>query len=178
MELTAERVRALLDYSQETGALLWRSRPREDFGSDHECSRWNKRYAGQKAGTVGLHGYRSIKIDRVQYKAHRLAWIHVTGAEPENHVDHINGSRDDNRWGNLRDVPRIDNNKNAKMRKDNSSSVQGVSWHKRIGKWAAQIGVYGKRTHLGYFDSIEDAAEARRKAQRQHGYHELHGRAA
>jgi hypothetical protein len=178
MGLCAERVRALLDYSPETGVFTWRSRPREDFSSVHEFSRWNSRYADTVAGSVGKHGYRSIKIDRAQYKAHRIAWIYMVGHEPNNHIDHTNGMRDDNRWENLRDVPRMENNKNAKKRSDNSSGVQGVSWQKRMGKWAAQIGVFGKQTHLGYFDSIEDAAGARRRAQQQYGYHEHHGRPA
>ncbi len=40
----------------------------------------------------------------------------------------------------------------------NTSGYVGVVWHRRILKWAAKIGIGGKRTHLGYFDNKEDAA--------------------
>ena len=48
---------------------------------------------------------------------------------------------------------------NRKHRRDNTSGFRGVSlWQ---GKWKAGIGFKGKRYHLGYFDSKEEAIKAR-----------------
>jgi hypothetical protein len=35
-----------------------------------------------------------------------------------------------------------------------------VFWFRRDGKWAAQINLAGRSTHLGYFVNEEDAARA------------------
>jgi len=47
------------------------------------------------------------------------------------------------------------------MRKDNTSNVKGVSYHKKHKKWQASITIDGIRIHLGYFSNIEDAKQAR-----------------
>ena len=52
-----------------------------------------------------------------------------------------------------------------KLRSDNTSGYTGVQWNKRKGKWHALITFKGKNYHLGYFDKIEDAAEARKEAE-------------
>lgn len=49
-------------------------------------------------------------------------------------------------------------------RKGTSSGIQGVVWHKQKQKWQAQIGVNGKMIFLGRYDTLEEAAEARRQA--------------
>ena len=43
-------------------------------------------------------------------------------------------------------------------------------------KWRAQIRVDGKRKHLGYFDTFDDAVAARKAAEIEHNYHPNHGR--
>ena len=52
-----------------------------------------------------------------------------------------------------------------KRQKNNMSGVKGVSWDKRHGKWVAGIRLAGKRRFLGYFDTVEEAAQARREAE-------------
>jgi len=42
---------------------------------------------------------------------------------------------------------------------NNTSGYRGVSFKKRCGKWCAQIQINNKKTHLGYFDSAEEASE-------------------
>jgi hypothetical protein len=44
--------------------------------------------------------------------------------------------------------------------KRGSSKYRGVYWHAGHKKWYASIGVDGKRKHLGFFSSEEDAALA------------------
>ena len=45
----------------------------------------------------------------------------------------------------------------------NRSGVRGVSWAKNANKWTARGFKDGKQIHLGYFETIEDAAKARQE---------------
>jgi len=60
------------------------------------------------------------------------------------------------------------------IRKNNSSGVQGV----RIlpsGKFCAYIMVNRKQISLGSYETIEEAATARKDAEALYGFHENHG---
>ncbi len=134
---------------------------------------------GSVAGNVNkVTGYTVIQIAGKAYRAHRLAWLYMVGKWPRNHIDHKNGVRSDNRFSNLRDVTSSENQKNQRRRSDNTSGFVGVCWHKRANKWGAQIRVSGRRSHLGYFDELEDAIQARKEANTKYGYHPNHGRKA
>ena len=47
----------------------------------------------------------------------------------------------------------------------NTSGYNGVHWSKSTQKWVAQIGFKGKTYYLGSFGKIEDAVDARKKAE-------------
>jgi hypothetical protein len=95
---------------------------------------------------------------------HRL----LMGAEKHEKIDHINGDGLDNRRKNLRITNYSGNNKNAKIRKDNTSGYKGV--HLSKGKYIARIQVNGKRLQLGTFNSAKEAALAyNKKAKKVHG---------
>lgn len=49
-----------------------------------------------------------------------------------------------------------------------SSRVKGVSWNRRRGKWEAYIQLQGHQYHLGLYDTLDAAAEARRKAEAEY----------
>lgn len=51
------------------------------------------------------------------------------------------------------------------LQKNNKSGVRGVFWNKRRGKWTAAIKFKGKLHQLGCFETLEEAAEARRLAE-------------
>jgi hypothetical protein len=87
-----------------------------------------------------------------------------------------NGIRDDNRLVNLRDVTHKENLRNQKLSSSNKSGMTGVSWNKALNKWRALITVDYKMKHLGVFINIEDATQARKKAEKKYGYHANHGR--
>ncbi len=86
-------------------------------------------------------------------------------AAPMGHpVDHINGDGLDNRRANLRLATVQQNNHNRRRTAMNTSGFKGVHLNRQLNKWRAMIKVSGKQSHLGYFDTPEDAAVAYAKA--------------
>lgn len=172
----------LLRYEPDTGFLFWLHRRVDHFAAGrhtarHSCAKWNAIYAGKKAFTCQMdNGYLQGRIFGGAFLAHRVIWALMTGAWPVEQVDHINGDRADNRWGNLREVSHAENGRNVKRPSDNSTGVMGVCLPKRTGTWVAYITAAGRRIHLGSFATLEEAAAARRSAEIEHGFHPNHGR--
>ncbi|MDO5555136.1 MAG: AP2 domain-containing protein [Clostridia bacterium] len=54
---------------------------------------------------------------------------------------------------------------NSKIRVDNTSGIKGVSWYKPTNKWVAHIAFQKKKHTLGYYNNIQDAIKARKKAE-------------
>jgi hypothetical protein len=158
--ITAEFLRELFLYEEESGLFIRR------------ISRGNRGLAGQIAGYVAKTGYRVIGIGPrdgfKMYLAHRLAWLYMTGAFPENEIDHINGVKDDNRWCNLREATRSQNLQNIRCRSSSLSRLKGVQWDRRRKKWASGIFVNKRHLHLGYFTSATEAHEAYVHAAKEH----------
>lgn len=144
-ELTATRLRELLDYDPLSGLFTWKVTPARSVK------------AGTVAGSLAARGYVNIKVDGKNYKAHRLAFLYMEGEFPLVEVDHINGVPSDNRWSNLRHAERWENQGNVPARSDSKSGVRGVYWVKSKGKWVAQIKSAGRNYHLGYFSTVEEA---------------------
>ena len=118
------------------------------------------RPAGRELGTLHSTGYVVIRINDKLYKAHRLAWLYVTGKFPDLKIDHINRIKNDNRWENLREVSHTQNCENNPIKKSNTSGAVGVGWSKQMKKWRARITYGYKEKHLGYFGTLEEAREA------------------
>lgn len=154
-ELTTKTVRELMDYCPQTGVFTWRSRPLESFKSLKSWKIWNKRFSGKKAGTVfaNSNGYKrvTIRLLGTRYLAHRLAFLHMGEALPEQ-VDHIDRNATNNKWSNLRASREIENSKNRSMPSNNTSGVTGVHWCNKRYVWHARATLNGKLCHLGYFD--------------------------
>ena len=75
-------------------------------------------------------------------------------------VDHIDGDGLNNRRANLRLATPLQNARNQKMYKNNTSGYKGVFWSKSRSRWVARIGLNGKRICLGYFKQPEAAYSA------------------
>lgn len=159
-KLTADRLREVLTYERDTGLF-----------------RWSVRTSGRIrinsiAGASDKDGYVVIRIDRVRYRASRLAWLYVHGKWPDGEMDHINHVRTDDRINNLRDVGRLENNQNVRYPRNNNKStgVLGVAVEKSTGRFKASINVSGRKIHLGTFRCVDSAHEAYLVAKRK--YHE------
>jgi hypothetical protein len=78
------------------------------------------------------------------------------------YVDHVNGDTLDNQRHNLRASTNGQNIHNQKRKVPAASGYRGVYLYNQKGwqRWIAGVTVDGKRIHLGYFTSKEDAARA------------------
>lgn len=125
------------------------------------------------ATTMDKKGYVVVRYNNLVYKWHRVAYKMYHGDFDESlQVDHIDGRRDNNKIENLRLVTNTENQRNAGMRKDNTSGRVGVHWGSRDKKWKAQICVDGKRMGLGTFASKAEAIYARECAERKYCFHQ------
>lgn len=152
MKPTREQVAAVLDFDPATGTFRWK------------VAKKGIR-VGSIAGTEDPRGYIRIGIDGQRLWAHQLAWLMVYGVWPENDVDHINGIKGDNAIANLRDATRSLNLHNRPAAARGTSGAKGITWHKKAGKWAAQIVVNYQRYHLGLFSDFDAACRARAEAE-------------
>lgn len=151
---TLNRIRELLTYEPDTGLFRWNL----SFGNGPaHVDR------GDVAGSVSNFGYVRITIDGRPMVAHRIAIFYVTGRWPKADTDHIDGDRSNNRFTNLRQVTRSENNENViAPRKDNLNQLRGVS---NIGNcFFARITVNKVNHYLGSFSAAEAAHAAYVKA--------------
>lgn len=165
-----------LVYEASSGLLFWKKRPLEHFANRNACGVWNSKHAGTIAGSPNVNRRWSTKINAKLYQNHRLAWALYYGCWPDDQIDHINGNPEDNRISNLRVVSNAENQRNTKRKKNNTSGVTGVSWHKRGRVWCATIRINQKQRHLGQFSNFDQAVAARKAAETEFGYHCNHGR--
>lgn len=142
--LTVSELKALLTYDPDAGVFRW-------------LVDWQRVRIGDIAGSKDFYGYTHIQVQGKKHKTHRLAWFYMTGDWPKQKIDHINGVKDDNRWGNLREASSLNNSHNAKLHQG-KTIPKGVSRSGR--KYRARIRVLGKLIYLGTFDRAELAHAA------------------
>lgn len=180
--LSQKELCQLLMYEPESGLLRWKEKPLLGLSTDASVKSWNRRFAGRVAGTRKQSAgkeYIQVSIKSRLYPCHRVIWVMVHGAIDETLViDHVNSNGLDNRLINLRLVSHSLNQRNQVMRRENASGVTGVYRCRKTGKWTGQITVNGRHLSIGAHVLLEDAASARKRLEREHGYHPLHGMAA
>lgn len=106
----------------------------------------------------GRYVGRSVKIPGTR-KSNTVYLHHFLSGCPED-TDHIDRDTLNNRRKNLRCATRAQNTANSVRRRSNTSGFKGVGWHKRGGRWRAQIRIKGRQIHLGHFSTAEEAARA------------------
>lgn len=152
-EIPAHEMSQYILYNPETGVI----RRARTSGTKGQFK------AGEIAGSLNSQGYWSVKINGRTYSAHRIAWAIIKGKWPEFEMDHVNGNRGDNRWSNLRECTKSQNQWNTGLNRKNSSGFKGVFKHKD--QWRACIAHNKKRMHLGLFSTPELAGAAYIKKQ-------------
>ena len=153
----------ILDYHESSGIFTWKISPAKNVK------------AGDIAGSINVRGYNVIRINGKAYYAHRLAWFYVTGNWPENDIDHDDRNKINNSYSNLVDATQSQNMRNRKKNKNNASGFNGVYWDMDRKKWRVRIMVKGKLKHIGFFDDVSSASEARLSANKEFNYHPNHG---
>ena len=135
--------------------------------SDRDYARVNqhKWYANverRKDGSIqNVYAVRRVRKDdgtRTAQMLHRFI-LNITDHDVQ--VDHapdhsgLNCTRE-----NLRRATQLENNRNQRIRMDNTSGVKGVYWNKSRQQWHARIRLNGKQKHLGLFTRLEEAKQA------------------
>jgi len=171
-----QELREAISYDPITGICSWKERPRQQFKSDWIHKWWNLRFSGKEIKTIcGTKKRKHIgtKFNCCSLKIHRAIWAIQTGEWP-NHIDHKDGDSLNNKWENLRNGTVSDNMKNKKKYKPRELPT-GVYFSSNGKKYWAEIQCNKNRHQLGYFDSLEDAAKARKEAELRLGFSVRHG---
>lgn len=157
-KITHSRLLELVRYDPETGIFTWAYNghgPHVRVGKTTGC-------------LVKTSGYVAIRLDDVLYRAHRLAWLYVTGEWPKDMIDHKDTNRSNNVWSNLRAATNGENMQNlAGLPAHNTSGLLGASWDASRGLWDARIAVNKKTTYLGRYKTKEEAHAAYVAAKRK-----------
>jgi hypothetical protein len=121
---------------------------------------------------LNQHKWYAHKTKNTSYVRRRQKTIHmhrvIMNPPSHLHIDHIDGNGLNNQKENLRICTGTQNQGNSKIRKDNTSDIKGVSWHKVNNKWVSHISINGKRKNLGYFSDKNEAKNAYTRAAKEH----------
>jgi len=165
-ELTYERAIDLFDYNPDTGILT------------RKIITARRTKVGDEVGKVNAstgNEYKRVGCDGEMYRVHRVIYLIMTGALPNNILDHIDGNPGNNKWENIRDSTDLENSRNQRLSKINTSGFCGVYWNNENSKWRAKISLNGTLKHLGYFTDKQDAIKARQMANIKYGFSPRHG---
>lgn len=146
--ITRKRLKEILRYDENNGEFYWRF-----WKPGVRCD--------LLAGGLDKKGYVIIVIDGKHYKAHRLVWLYKTGEWPVDQIDHRDLNKSNNKWDNIRQSGNEGNSYNRTIQTNNTSGCRGVGKFKN--KWRAVIKLQGVTTHIGLFDTIEEASLAYNK---------------
>ena len=149
--ITQQRLQKLLNYDLQTGLFTWLV----DKGSARK---------GNAAGKLNTDSYVQIQLDKRMYLAHRLVWLYIYGVFPPHYVDHIDGDKNNNSFGNLRLATPLENQMNK--RKIKGKYLKGVM--KVRNSFQAAIRHNNKKLYLGCFNTEQEAHQAYCLAAQQH----------
>lgn len=133
-----------------------------DIDDIEKCKKY--KWCIQEAKTSKSNNYIRVccHINNKTIKLHRYI---LNETNPSIEIDHINGNTLDNRKNNLRLCKHINNMKNQKLNKNNTSGYKGVYYNKTTNKWWAEIHYNNKKIWLGSYIELNDAIKARKEAE-------------
>lgn len=156
--ISQDELKHLLSYNPSTGEFRRR------------VARRGMARRGSIAGSPDKKGYLRIYIRGRTYKAHRLAWLYVTGRWPAGLIDHKDGNPANNRLSNLRVVTNAQNGHNRAPTLGRVG-LKGVYHEVRVRStsrpWRARITVNGRLRNLGTYHSKNAAVRAYNRAAKQ-----------
>lgn len=103
-------------------------------------------------------------------KGYNTVYMHrIINNTPDGYfTDHIDGDKLNNQSLNLRTATNRQNLQNTSAHKNSSTGLKGVSFSKKRNKFYSQIRIEGRRIHLGFFDTPEQAKESYDKTAKQY----------
>lgn len=109
------------------------------------------------------NGYTHVGLQHKHYTVHKLVWTAFNGPVPKGYViDHINNNRADNRLCNLQLLTNAENvQKGMYIHRNKTSKYPGVCQNAKTGKWMCHLTVDKKRWRFAWFDTEEEAWQAR-----------------
>ena len=120
--------------------------------------------AGQKAGTVNVHGYNIVTLDNKKCRSARVIWEMHNGPIPEGmEIDHINRDKLDDRIENLRLATSQEQKQNR--------GTKGVYFDPRRAthKWWSRITLdNGHKKYLGGYETEQEARQAYIEAKKKY----------
>ncbi len=116
--------------------------------------------------TNNSHGYYFVELCQnnkgKKHYLHRLvAKTFIPNPHNKKCVDHIDNNTFNNIVENLRWATLSENQGNRKMNQNSKSGAKGICWDKKYKKWRVCIMIDGKSKHLGLYENLEDAKQAR-----------------
>lgn len=179
-DLSIEYLEECFTANFEEGYLTWNKRPVSHFNKERTCKIWNTKYSGTRAGNLYTRksGYQSyqVGIQDISYLVHRVLYALHHKKWPDFDIGHVNGNPLDNRIENLSDVPHADNMKFTKLKKQNTSGINGVYWCKKRERWVLNaIRGSATRPYLTQHISLFEVVCARKSHELAYGMHINHG---
>lgn len=103
------------------------------------------------------------RTEYINKKRNRIHLMHreILGEKNTKDIDHINCNRLDNRKTNLRFCTKSENGANRGKNKNNTSGYKCVYFREDRKKWCAYIHKDKRKIHIGYFNKVKDAINAR-----------------
>lgn len=146
----------------------WKTKQGSEYGS------WvsmKTRCNNKNHSTYKNYGGRGIKVCS-RWENSFNEFIKDVGKKPTlgHSIDRVDNDGD-YEPGNVKWSTRIEQNNNQRLPKintKNKSGTSGVTWEVEKELWKVSISRYKKRHHLGYFERLEDAVEARRQGEILH----------
>ena len=125
-----------------------------------------RRKMDKPVGSFNGKGRLQFGFKGKSYEVHKVIWeMHYGPVTTGMQIDHKNNMPNDNRIENLQELTHGDNTKKQVIAKNNKTGYKGVSFYKKRKNFQARIHVNGKSKFLGYFDTAEEAYEARKIAE-------------